>query len=82
MNDKEEVTTSNGDQYYKIKIPYLRRFYNTVWYLIGKRSDVIYALKSSGEKEMACVKIMWVRYDLVALEELLRDNQYLRLKKF
>ena len=29
---------------------------------------------------MVCVKILWIPYDLVALEELLRDNQYLRLK--
>ena len=30
--------------------------------------------------EMVYVKIMWIPYDLVTLEELLRDNQYLRLK--
>ena len=29
---------------------------------------------------MVFVKIMWIPYDLVTLEELLRDNQYLRLK--
>ena len=29
---------------------------------------------------MLCVKIMWIPYDLVGLEELLRDNKYLRLK--
>ena len=29
---------------------------------------------------MVCVKIFWTLYDLVVLEELLRDNQYLRLK--
>ena len=29
---------------------------------------------------MVCVKIVWIPYNLVALEELLRDNQYLRLK--
>ena len=28
---------------------------------------------------MVCVKILWIPYDLVALEESLRDNQYLRL---
>ena len=36
----------------------------------------IYALRSDEEKEMACGKILWIPYDLVALEELLRDNQY------
>ena len=29
---------------------------------------------------MLCVKILWAPYNLVALEELLRKNQYLRLK--
>ena len=29
---------------------------------------------------MVCVQILWISYDLVALEELLRNNQYLRLK--
>ena len=29
---------------------------------------------------MLCIKILWIPYDLVVLEELLRDNQYLRLK--
>ena len=32
------------------------------------------------EKEMVCIKILWIPYDLVMLEELLRDNQYLRLE--
>ena len=27
--DKEEVTTEDGEQWYKIRIPYLWRFYNT-----------------------------------------------------
>ena len=78
--DREEVTTDGGEQWYKIKIPYLRRFYSTESYLVGKWNDCIYALRSDEEKEMVCVKIMWIPYDLVVLEELLRDNQYLRLK--
>ena len=78
--DREEVTTDDGEQWYKIKIPYLRRFYSTESYLVGKRNDYIYTLRSDEEKEMVCVKIMWIPYDLVVLEELLRDNQYLRLK--
>ena len=32
------------------------------------------------EKEMVCVKTMWTPYNLVALKELLRSNQYVRLK--
>ena len=78
--DREEVTTDDREQWYKIKIPYLRKFYSTESYLVGKWNDYIYALRSDEEKEMVCVKIMWIPYDLVALEELLRDNQYLRLK--
>ena len=78
--DREEVTTDDGEQWYKRKIPYLRRFYSTESYLVGKWNDYIYALRSDEEKEMVCVKIMWIPYDLVALEELLRDKHYLRLK--
>ena len=78
--NREEVTTVDGEQWYKIKIPYLRRFYSTESYLVGKWNDYIYTLRSDEEKEMVCVKIMWIAYDLFALEELLRDNQYLRLK--
>ena len=29
---------------------------------------------------MVCIKILWIPYDLVVLEALLRDNKYLRLK--
>ena len=78
--NREEVTTDDGEQWYKIKIPYLRRFYSTESYLVGKWNNYIYALRSDEEKEMVCVKIMWIPYDLVPLEELLRDNEYLRLK--
>ena len=78
--NREEVTTEGGEQWYKIKIPYLKRFYSTEFYLVGKQNGYIYALRSDEAKEMVCVKILWIPYDLVALEELLRDNQYLRLK--
>ena len=76
--DKVEVT-QDGGQWYKIRIPYLQRFYNTETYLVGKQNDYIYALRGK-EKEMLCIKTLWIPYDLVVLEELLRDNQYLRLK--
>ena len=79
MIDKEEVTTKDGEQWHKINIPYLWRFYNTEVYLVGKQNDCIYALRGK-EKEMVCIKILWRPYDLIVLEELLRDNQYLRLK--
>ena len=58
---------------------YLCRFYNTEVYLVGQENDCIYALKGE-EKEMVCVRTMWTLYNLVALEELLRNDQYLRLK--
>ena len=32
--DREEVTTNDGEQWYKIKIPFLRRFYSTESYLV------------------------------------------------
>ena len=67
------ATTEDGEQWYKIKIPYLRRFYSTEFYLVGKQNDYIYALKGDEEKEMVCVNILWILYDLVALEELLRQ---------
>ena len=76
--DKEEVTTKDGEWWYKIRIPYLQRFYNTEVYLVGKHNNCIYALRGE-EKEMVCTKILWIPYNLVVLEELLRDNQYLRL---
>ena len=79
MSNKIEVTTKDGKKWYRIKIPYLDRFYNTEFYLVGKQNDFIYALRGK-EKEMVCVKIMWTPCNLVALEELLRNNQYLRLK--
>ena len=79
MIDKKEVTTEDGEQWYKIRIPYLQRFHNTEVYLVGNPNDCIYALRGE-EKEMVCIKLLWIPYNLVVLEELLRDNQYLRLK--
>ena len=55
--DREEVTTHDGEQWYKIKISYLRRFYSTESYMVGKWNDYIYALRSDEEKETVCVKI-------------------------
>ena len=57
-----------------------KEIYSTEFYLVGKQNDYIYALRGDEEKEMVCVKILWILYDLVALEESMRDNQYLRLK--
>ena len=48
--NREEVTADDGEQWYKIKIPYLRRFYSTESYLVGKQNDYIYALRSDEEK--------------------------------
>ena len=65
--NREEVTTEDGEQWYKMKIPYLKRFYSTEFYLVGKQNDYIYTLRGDEEKEMVCVKILWILYDLVAL---------------
>ena len=47
--DKEEVTTEDGEQWYKIRIPYLWRFYNTEVYLVGKQNNYIYTLRGDEE---------------------------------
>ena len=62
-----------------MRIPYLHRFYDIEIYLVGKQNNYIYTLRGK-EKEVVCVKTLWTPYNLVALEELLRNNQYLRLK--
>ena len=77
--NRVEITTEDGKEWYRIRIPYLVRFYNTEVYLVGKQNDTIYALRGE-EKEMVCVRILWAPYNLVSLEECLRNNQYLRLK--
>ena len=77
--NRVEITTEDGEEWYRIRIPYLERFYNTEVHLVGKQDDTIYALRG-GENEMVCIRILWAPYDLVLLEECLRNNQYLRLK--
>ena len=79
MQNKLEVTIEDGKKWYRLRIPYLYRFYNTEVYLVGQENDYIYALKGE-EKEMVCVRTMWTPYNPVALEEHLRNNQYLRLR--
>ena len=79
MQYKIEVTMEDGEKWYRLRIPYLCRFYNTEVYLVGQENDCIYTLKGK-EKEMVCVRTMWTPYHLVALEELLKNDQYLRLK--
>ena len=79
MQNKIEVTTEDGKKWYRIRIPYLCRFYITEVYLVEQETDCIYILKGK-EKEMVCVRTTWTPYKLVALEEVLRNNQYLRLK--
>ena len=77
--NKVEVTIEDGEEWYRVRIPYLHRFYDTEIYLVGKQNNYIYTLRGE-EKEVVCVKTLWTPYNLVALEELLRNNQYLRLK--
>ena len=78
-NVQNEITREDGKKWYRLRIPYLCRFYNTEVYLVGQENDCIYTLKGEG-KEMMCVRTMWTPYNLVALKELLRSNQYPRLK--
>ena len=73
------MTAEDGEEWYRVRIPYLHRFYNTEIYLVGKQNNYIYALRGN-EKEVICMKTLWTPYNLVALEELLRNNQYLILK--
>ena len=74
--DREQVTTEDGEQWYKIRILYLR-FYNTEFCLVGKQNDYIYTLRG-GEKKRDGMCEDFV--DTIQLEELLRGNQYPRLK--
>ena len=41
MVEKVEITTKDGTIWYKVKIPYLSRFYNTDMFLVGKHNDCI-----------------------------------------
>ena len=61
--NRVEITAEDGKEWYRIKISYLERFYNTEVYLVGKQNDTIHALRGE-EKEMVCVKILWAPYDL------------------
>ena len=45
MVEKVEVTTKDGNEWYKVKIPYLSRFYNTDMFLVGKHNNCIYAVR-------------------------------------
>ena len=77
--DRVKITTQDDKKWHRVEIPYLNHLYNTNIYLVGAWNDYIYALRG-GKKEMVCVKIMWTPYNLITLEEVLRNNQYLRLK--
>ena len=79
MVEKVEVTTKDGTEWYKVKIPYLSRFYNTDMFLVGKHNDCIYAVRGE-ETELLCIQILWIPYNLNQLEELLREDHYLRWK--
>ena len=76
MSNKIEVTTEDGEKWYRLRIPYVCRFYNTEVYLVGQQNNFIYVLRTR-EKEMVCVKITWTPNNM---EELLKNNQYLRLQ--
>ena len=79
MVEKVEITTKDGTEWYKVKIPYLSRFYNTNMFLVGKHNDCIYAVRGE-ETELLCMRILWIPYNLNQLEELLKEDHYLRWK--
>ena len=54
MVEKVEVTTKDGTEWYKVKIPYLSKFYNTDMFLVGKHNDCIYAVRGE-ETELLCM---------------------------
>ena len=45
MVEKVKVTTKDGTEWYKVKIPYLGKFYNTDMFLIGKHNGCIYTMR-------------------------------------
>ena len=53
--NKVEVTTEDGEEWYRVRIPYLNRFSNIEIYLVGKQNNYIYALRGK-EKELVGVK--------------------------
>ena len=77
--EKVEITTKDGTEWYKVKIPYLSRFYNTDMFLVGKHNDSIYTVRGE-ETELLCMQILWIPYNLNQLEELLKEDHYLRQK--
>ena len=52
--EKVEITTKNGTEWYKVKIPYLSRFYNMDMFLVGKHNDSIYTVRGE-EMELLCM---------------------------
>ena len=54
MVEKVEVTTTDGTEWYKVKILYLSRLYNTDMFLVGKHNDCIYAVRGE-ETELLCM---------------------------
>ena len=52
--EKVEITTKDGTKWYKVKIPYLSRFYDTDMFLVGKHNDSIYAVRDD-ETELLCM---------------------------
>ena len=79
MVEKVEITTKDGTEWYKVKIPYLSRFYNTDMFLVGKHNDHVYAARGE-EMELLCMRILWIPYNLNQLEELFKEDHYLRWK--
>ena len=75
--EKVKITTKDGTEWYKMKIPYLSRFYNTDMFLVGKHNDSIYTVRGE-EMELLCMQILWIPYNLNQLEELLKEDHYLR----
>ena len=75
--EKVGITTKDGTEWYKMKISYLSRFYNTDMFLVGKHNDSIYAVRGE-EMELLCMRILWIPYNLNQLEELLKEDHYLR----
>ena len=45
-----EVTMEDGEKWYRLRIPYLCRFYNTEVYLVGQQNDFIYTLRSKEKR--------------------------------
>ena len=52
--EKVEITTKDGTELYKVKIPYLSRFHNMDMFLVGKHNDCIYAVRGE-EMELLCM---------------------------